>query len=79
MSWSSPLTWPITLREGRRLETLSDAATVLVGLSEDRQSHAWVEHAADLLLKAAKSDYDPELIEDATRQVERALKREGML
>jgi hypothetical protein len=75
LSWSSPLTWPITLREGRPLETLSDAATALVGLSEDRQRHA---RAAELLLKASKSEYDPELIEDATRQVERALKREGL-
>jgi hypothetical protein len=45
----------------------------------DRQRHAWVEHAAHLMLKASKADDYPELIEEATRQVERAFKREGLM
>ncbi len=58
---------------------LSPTQPPLVGLSEDRQRHAWVEHAADLLPKASKADDDPELIEETTRQVERALKQEGLM
>ena len=42
------------------------------------QTHAWVQDAAELLVKAAKSS-DGFSIEEAIPQVQRALSREGML
>lgn len=78
MSWSDPLASPITLRDGRVLRTLKDAGELLICFSEDIQAHAWVQYAAQLLVAAAKSGR-PVGIEQATLQVQRALKREGML
>lgn len=78
MPWSDPLTFPITLRDGRELRTLRQAADVFLGLSETIQRHDWNQAAAELLIKAAKSGRAGE-IEDATWQVQRALKRAGIL
>jgi hypothetical protein len=78
MYWSRHLSKTITLRDGRALHTLGDAATVLVALSEDRQKHAWIEHAAELIMTVAESD-EREEIKAATIQLERALKREGLM
>jgi hypothetical protein len=78
MSWSRQLSRTIALRDGSELRTLLDAAEALVGLSEDRQRHAWVEHAAELIMTAAESE-ELEEIKAATIQLERALKREGIL
>lgn len=77
MPWTDFLTDPITLKDGRVLQTLADAARLITGLSEARQAHAWVLYAAELLLKAADAG-DVASIKEATRQVERALKREGI-
>jgi hypothetical protein len=78
MSWYRRLSTTIVLKDGRVLRTLGDAAELLVSLSEAIQAHAWIEHAAELLMMAAEFD-DQEEIKAATIQVERALRRERML
>ncbi len=78
MPWSAPLTFPITLRDGREVETLRHAADLLLELPADVQRHDWNQYAAELLIKAAKSGRAGD-IEDATWQVQRALSRERML
>lgn len=78
MPWSDPLAFPIKLRDGRELRTLGEAAELILRLSETIQGHPWVEYAAQLLMRAAENG-DAPTIEDATWQVHRALKREGMI
>jgi hypothetical protein len=78
MPWSSPLTSPIILRDGRVLVTLRDAANLFTGLSESILAQDWSSHAIELLMKAAEEG-SPLAIENATRQVQRALFREGLL
>lgn len=78
MPWSSPLTTPITLKDGRTLRTLRDACDMLVGLNDRSQANPWCQYAAELLLAAAETG-EPKAIEDATVQTRRALGREGML
>jgi len=78
MSWDKLLTEPITLNDDRVLRTLGEAAQLLLGLSAQRQAHVWVAYAAELLIEAADSGAESD-VEDATFQVERALKREGLL
>jgi hypothetical protein len=78
MPWSSPLDFPITLRDGRVLRTLDDAGSLIVKLGTTRPGNAWDEDAAELLMKAASSGGE-DAIEAATLQVLRVLTREGML
>lgn len=78
MPWATPLTKPISLKDGRVLRTLGDAAELFLNFSETIHAHPWVEHAADLLMKAAESK-DKRQIRAATTQVQRALSREGMV
>jgi hypothetical protein len=78
LSWSSPLTSPIVLKDGRVLVTLHDAANLFMDMSQDRQAHDWTNYAIELLIKAAESGSEAS-IENATRQVQRALFREGMV
>ena len=60
------------------METLRDAAELVANFTEGVQAHPWVQDAAQLLMKAAESG-SAEDIEEATWQLERALRREGML
>ncbi len=78
MPWSDPLSKPITLKDGRVLVTLRDAGKLFAGFSESVQAHKWVEYAVELLLLAAENS-DARTVKAATRQVERALFREGMI
>jgi hypothetical protein len=77
-SWSQPLAFPITLRDERKLRTLFDAAALLTRLTEKTQAGEWDRCAADLLMKAADSG-DTEMIAKATVQMQRALKRDGLI
>jgi hypothetical protein len=77
MSWSQLLAFPIELKDRRMLRTLADAGT-LIGNLKAAHHHKWVQHAAELLMKAATIG-SAEAIEAATLQVMRALQREGMI
>jgi hypothetical protein len=55
MHWSDPLTDPITLRDGRVLVTLRDAAELLTNFHEMIQGRAWNQSAAELLMTAAEA------------------------
>lgn len=78
MSWSSPLSLPVTLRDGRRLQTLREAAELFFNFVESRQGSEWNVYAVELLKKAAEPG-DAGDIQDATVQVRRASGWEGML
>jgi hypothetical protein len=78
MSWSAPLAFPITLRDGHVLRTLEDAGNLIVRLGTARTGHAWDVQAAELLVNAANSGDDDD-IKTATLEVQRALQREGMI
>jgi hypothetical protein len=54
MTWSRKLIPPLVLKDGRVLETLSDAGDMILGLAEGRQRAPYWRHAAELLLYAAE-------------------------
>jgi hypothetical protein len=78
MPWSQRPTSPIVLKDGRTLVTLRDAGKLFAGFSEPVQAHKWTEYAVELLLLAAENS-DGRTVKASTRQVERALFREGMI
>jgi hypothetical protein len=78
VSRSLPLTDPVTLRDGRVLRTLGDAAELLTNLHETIQGRAWNQSTAEMLVTAAEAGTD-ETIESATMQMQRALKRDGLM
>ena len=68
--WQARLSRPLTLRDGKKLETLADARRLILALSEsDQERNAW-QHAAALLIEAAESGGD---VSAATTQVRIAL------
>jgi hypothetical protein len=78
MPWSDALSSPIILKDGRVLMTLRDAANLFGSFSESVLAHGWNHYAVELLIEAAE-DGSEGAIEKATRQVQRALFREGMI
>jgi hypothetical protein len=66
MPWRKPLPKPIVLIDGRVLEILLDARTVLI--DEDLGSHPAVRRALELLLEASETG-DPADIQVAADQV----------
>ena len=77
MTWSRKLIPPLVLKDGRVLETLSDARDMILGLPEGRQREPYWRHAADLLRYAA--EIDKEAIDDVRAQLNRALYRDGFV
>ena len=76
MAWARKLAAPITLSDGHRLETLRDAAALVVSLPDRRQlSDIW-QRAVRLLVAAASSQGD---LEKAQAMLAVALKAEGLL
>jgi hypothetical protein len=63
--------WPRAGAAARRREPLHEH-------EQDRQAHDWTNYAVQLLIKAAENGSEAS-IENATRQVQRALFREGMV
>lgn len=53
MPWNRKLKPPLTLTDGRRLETLADARLLFLGLPELHRSTAHWRHAGELMLGAA--------------------------
>ena len=76
--WFRPLAYPLTLRDGTKIATLRQAATVMMGLPETRKSKPVWQHAAALLLQANKAGKAADVC-DATDQLCRALQLEGWI
>jgi hypothetical protein len=55
MPWSTPFEQPITLRGGRKLTTLQQAADYIMKLPEDVQQHELWQIAVENLINAAES------------------------
>ena len=77
-NWDRKLAWPVTVRGGGPIATLSDARLFILDLPDTIQGRLTWQYAADLLLKAAESGSDGDT-EQATLQIERALIRDGRL
>jgi hypothetical protein len=77
-NFNQKLAWPVEVRGGllQRVETLAEAAQFIVVMEDWRQRRRYWDHAAGLILKAATSGKREDIIK-ATRQLERALRREG--
>ncbi|HXW21034.1 MAG TPA: hypothetical protein VEK35_11070 [Roseiarcus sp.] len=76
MAWSRKFSPPVLLKDGRELKTLSDARDMILRLPEGQQRAPYWLHAGELLLYAAGNDREP--IDDARRQLCRALHRDGL-
>ena len=76
--WFRPLAYPLTLRDGTRIATLRQAATLMIGLPETRKSKPVWQHAAELLLQAHKAGKASD-VRAATDQLCRALQLEGWI
>jgi len=77
MAWSRKFSPPIPLKDGGELKTLADARDMILGLPEGQQRTPYWLHAGELLLYAAEND--KEAIDDAQRQLSRALARDGLI
>jgi hypothetical protein len=77
MAWTRKLTPPLVLKDGRALKTLADARDMILGLLEGQQRTLYWQHAAGLLLYAAKDD--KEETDDVRAQLMRALYRDGFM
>jgi hypothetical protein len=75
-NWDRSLAWPITVRDGRAIATLTDARMLILDLPDSIQKRTHWLLATELLLKAADSGSDND-IERATLQIERALIADG--
>jgi hypothetical protein len=79
MPWTRSLIPPLKLNDGRRLATLSDARMLMLTLPTIHQMNGHWQHAADLMMTAARSDASDEDLADARRQLEIALKAERLI
>ena len=78
-NWQRALTYPIELRDGHRIETLQQGATLITKhLPKARQARPGWGYAAELLMQAYKTG-NPADIRAATDQLHRALQVEGWL
>ena len=71
-NWDRRLAWPITVRDGSAIATLSDARALILNLPNGVQNRGHWLFAAGLLLRADESGSDGD-IERATLHIERAL------
>jgi hypothetical protein len=55
MHWAEPLSRVLTLKGGERLATLREAAAVILERFSSVRQDASVEHAIELLMKAAET------------------------
>jgi hypothetical protein len=69
MAWNKPLAYELPLKDGRILRTLHDARYVFASGVFDGVTHSPpLEHALDLLLKAAETG-TPDDVKAATDQI----------
>lgn len=76
MAWSRKFEIPIALKDGRTIESLSDARALMAGLPQSQQSRSFWQYTAELLHDAAELDGN---IADAWAQLSRALTAQGLL
>ena len=78
-NWDRVLTYPIELRDGHRIETLQQGATLITRhLPKSVQERPGWGYAAELLMQAYKTGKSAD-IRAATDQLHRALEVEGWL
>jgi hypothetical protein len=78
MAWTSKFKITLALKDGRTIETLADARTVILSLPDHQQRRPYWEYAAQLLMDAAQGG-KREAIEQAYWQLMRALKVDRMM
>jgi hypothetical protein len=71
--WNKNLSRPLVLKDGQRLETLSDVRGLFINHFPNLKQGAPLAHASVLLLKAAETGQRAD-IEAATEQIERVLR-----
>jgi hypothetical protein len=76
MPWSSNLSAPIVLKDGRTIATLGHARQTILSIPEVHQNALPWQHAAVMLSRAAQPKCG---IAEAQMQLELALKVEGLL
>jgi hypothetical protein len=76
MPWSSKLSAPIVLKDGRTIATFGQARQTILSIREVHQNALHWQHAAVMLSRAAQSKCG---IAEAQMQLELALKVEGLL
>jgi hypothetical protein len=79
MSWIRKLPSPLHLKDARRLSTLRDAADLILSLPERLKANVHWEHAAELMMKAAKPTASAADVEAFGDQFLRALKAERLI
>jgi BarA-like signal transduction histidine kinase len=76
MPWTLKFPEPITLKDGRVIETLGQAHALMLALPVRHQVRLHWQYAAELLLEAA--EYKGSVV-DAYHQTTRALSADGLL
>jgi hypothetical protein len=78
MSRTSNFKPPLLLKDGRTIKTLAHARAVTSSLTEHQQRRPYWEYAGQLLMDAAESD-EPAAMDEAYRQLMRALSADRMM
>jgi hypothetical protein len=77
MLWSRRLPNPVILKDGRRFDTLRDAANFILALPERRHVNPNWRHASELLMAAAQGS--SAFTEEFATQLKRALEADGLI
>jgi hypothetical protein len=78
MPWDKKLSRPLMLKNGERLETLSDVRSLFLERFATVTHNAALAYAGELLLKAAETGKRADIVA-ATDQIERVLRRERLM
>ena len=77
--WSRPLAYPLKLRDGHTIETMKQAADLIIKqLPKGRDAKEVWQHAVELLMRANKTGSATD-IRAATDQLCRGLQMEGWI
>ena len=78
MPWDKKLSRPLMLKNGERLETLSDVRSLFLERFATVTHNAALAYAGELLLKAAETGKRTDIVA-ATDQIELVLRRERLM
>jgi hypothetical protein len=78
MPWDKKLSRPLMLKNGERLETLSDVRSLFLERFATVTHNAALAYAGELLLKAAETGKRTDLV-TATDQIELVLRKERLM